>query len=121
MPRYNPNRFYLIAAAILIAAVSVLFWWMRWNPLFGYLIGVNTVVFLFYGFDKQQAVAQRRRIPELVLQSLALVGGTPAAFLGQILFHHKTKKLKFKITFAAICILQIILVLCYWKLFLRPG
>ncbi|MHC4742879.1 MAG: DUF1294 domain-containing protein [Planctomycetota bacterium] len=119
MPRHNPEKFYLIIAAILIAAVSAVFWRMRWNPLYSCLIGVNAVVFLFYGFDKQQAIAQRQRIPELVLHGLALLGGTPGAFLGQILFRHKTQKLKFKITFAAIVILQIVLVFCYWRFFLR--
>lgn len=121
MPRRNPKKFYLISATILIAAASAVSWRMRWNPLYGYLVGVNLVIFLFYGFDKQQAIAQRGRIPEFVLHGLALAGGTPGAFLGQIVFRHKTQKLKFKITFAGIVILQIVLVFCYFRLFLKSG
>lgn len=118
MAKHNPQKSYLIVAAILTGAAAGIFWRMGWNPLYGCLIGVNAVVFSFYGFDKQQAIAQRRRIPEAVLHGLALVGGTPGAFLGQMVFRHKTQKLKFKITFAAIVILQIVLVFCYWRFFL---
>ncbi|MEA3372958.1 MAG: DUF1294 domain-containing protein, partial [Campylobacterota bacterium] len=37
---------------------------------------------------------------------LALAGGSPAAFFAQRLFRHKTKKIKFKIIYRFILLLQ---------------
>ena len=121
MPKHNPRKFYLISAAILIAALSLLFWRIDLNALYAYLAGINIVAFAFYGFDKQQSVAGRSRVPEVVLHALALWGGTPGAFCGRIVFRHKTQKVKFRIVFAAIVILQITIILLYWKLFVAAG
>lgn len=61
------------------------------------LLGWNIVVFVLYGVDKRRAIQQRQRISErtLLLCSAAL-GGLGAA-LGMQIFHHKTRKTKFKI------------------------
>ena len=120
MPRHNPKIFFLAVAAIMIAVISGTLWWMRLNVLYAYLIGVNTAVVLFYGYDKQQSATHRRRVPELTLHILALSGGVLGAFLGQTIFRHKTRKLKFRIVSLAILALQIILIFCYWRVYLRP-
>lgn len=48
------------------------------------------MTFLFYGFDKNRAIKNKNRVPEIVLHILALIGGTHGAFLGQKVFRHKT-------------------------------
>jgi uncharacterized membrane protein YsdA (DUF1294 family) len=115
MSKRDPKRFFFAIAIILIAAVSGLLWWMHVNVLYAFLIGMSVIAFTFYGYDKRQAVRNRPRIPELVLHILALLGGTPGAFLGQLVFRHKTKKLRFRIVFLAIVLLQAGAGFCYWR------
>ena len=114
MAKYNPSKLPLVIAACLIAGASGLFWWMEINLLYAYLLGISITTFLFYGYDKRQSLQNRWRVPEAVLHVLALAGGSPGAIAGQILFRHKTKKLKFQIVFAAIVILQVVLGYLYW-------
>jgi uncharacterized membrane protein YsdA (DUF1294 family) len=114
MAKKNPNKLPLVIAVCLIAVVSGLFLWMEINLLYAYLLSVSVIAFLFYGYDKRQSLKNGWRIPEVVLHLLALAGGSPGALAGQIVFRHKTKKLKFIIVFAAIVILQAVLIYLYW-------
>jgi uncharacterized membrane protein YsdA (DUF1294 family) len=61
------------------------------TSLFWYFF-LSLLLFLVYGLDKAQAVANGRRIPERVLHILALAGGFPGGLLGRSFFHHKTRK-----------------------------
>mgnify|MGYP001545067281 CR=1 FL=1 len=72
-----------------------------------YIVGISLVTFVQYGWDKRQARKQKRRIPEKRLHLLALAGGTPGAFLGQMTFRHKTQKIRFRIVFFGIFVLQL--------------
>lgn len=63
-----------------------------------YLIIINVVAFLLYGLDKSFAIKQKRRISEATLILVACLGGAAGAFLGMLIFHHKTKKKKFRVT-----------------------
>ncbi|MFN3387993.1 MAG: DUF1294 domain-containing protein [Allosphingosinicella sp.] len=56
------------------------------------LLTVNGWTVLRFWQDKRRAVAGARRIPEADLLFLALIGGTPAAFLARRWFRHKTRK-----------------------------
>ena len=62
-----------------------------------FIIIWNVFVFLIYGIDKKKAKKQKWRIPEKTLLMLAFLFGAPGASLGMRFFHHKTKKMKFKI------------------------
>jgi uncharacterized membrane protein YsdA (DUF1294 family) len=104
----NPTTFFFLAAAVLLAAFGLALWhFTSLHPAWIYLIAVSVITFLFYGYDKFQARQNRTRIPELVLHLLALAGGTIGAFLGQILFRHKTKKWQFRLVFVLIVFVQI--------------
>ncbi len=72
-----------------------------------YLLGINGITFVQYGWDKRQAKKQRHRIPEKRLHILALIGGTIGAFLGQLTFRHKTKKKRFQVVFIGTVVLQL--------------
>ncbi len=105
---HNPYRFFFLAAVILLAGFGIALWQLTsLHPGWIYLIAVSVITFLFYGYDKYQARQNGTRIPELVLHLMALAGGTIGAFLGQILFRHKTKKWQFRLVFILIVVLQI--------------
>ena len=78
--------------------------------LYAYLIGVNLTTFVSYGVDKHRATHNSSRIPEIVLHLLSLAGGSPAAFVAQATFRHKTKKRTFRIIFIAIVLIQLMAV-----------
>ena len=84
-----------------------------------YLVVINTVTFLEFGLDKWKAVSNRgqrktrlkRRIPEMSLLFLAVMGGSIGAWLGMKVWHHKTLHKKFKYGIPLILIVQIALLL----------
>jgi uncharacterized membrane protein YsdA (DUF1294 family) len=115
MSKHDPKRFFFVIAIILIAIVSGLLWWKHVHPVYAYLAAINLITFLFYGYDKRQSQSNNFRVPELILHLLALLGGTPGALLGQLVFRHKTKKLSFRIVFLAIVLIQVGLGFCYWR------
>ena len=111
MPIHKPKKYFLILAVILIAILSFLFSYLtKLNLLYAYLISINLITLLFYGYDKYQARSNGFRIPEIVLHLLALIGGSPGALLGQILFRHKTRKVKFSFVFIMIVIIQVVVI-----------
>ena len=62
-----------------------------------WVIFMSVIAFLLYGLDKYRAIHHRWRIPEQTLILAALAGGAPGALLGMRMFHHKTRKWKFRI------------------------
>ena len=108
---HKPKKYFLVLAVILIAVLSsILFYLTEGNFLYAYITSINLITLLFYGYDKYQARTSGFRIPETVLHLLALTGGSPGALLGQILFRHKTRKLKFLFVFIMILIIQIVVI-----------
>lgn len=62
-----------------------------------YFLLINIISFLFYGIDQYNSIKRKWRIRESTLISLSFLGGVIGSIIGIYLFHHKTKKLKFKI------------------------
>lgn len=56
---------------------------------------MSLVTIVAYGWDKRAAVRGRWRTREHTLHMLELLGGFPGAFVGQRVFRHKTRKLRF--------------------------
>jgi uncharacterized membrane protein YsdA (DUF1294 family) len=73
-----------------------------------YFVAINLVTFMIYGADKRAAIQQAPRVPEKALHALALCGGTPAAWLAQRHFRHKTRKGSFQAVFWLIVVVQVI-------------
>ncbi len=78
---------------------------MKW--VIAYIVIVNIMAFCLYGADKSAAIKQKQRIPNRVLLSLAVFGGSLGALAGMYTFRHKTKKWYYTITVPALLILQI--------------
>lgn len=80
-----------------------------------YLVAINVVTFLLYGIDKFKAKRLKWRIPESVLLGFAVIGGSVGAWLGMIVWRHKTQHKKFRYGIPLILAMQIailILVSC---------
>ena len=85
-----------------------------WGALGIYLLAVNLITFLVFGFDKWKAKRKVkneavRRVPEKTLFLLAAAGGSLGALLGMRAFHHKTLHKAFRFGIPAILALQIII------------
>ena len=96
-------------AAILVGATIALHqiglgWFGAW------LVGINVATWPVYAWDKRRAGVEGRRVPEVVLLGLALVGGSPAAIAAMIGLHHKTRKAAFLVPFACVLALQVMLI-----------
>lgn len=114
MPRHNHIRYTLGVAAGATAALSLALWRLGLAPVYAYVVSINALALALYGYDKRQAVVGRSRIPELVLHTAALCGGSPGALLGQRLFRHKTRKFRFQAAFVLIILLQAAALGGYW-------
>lgn len=74
MLNHGPKKYSLIVAVILIAILSFLFSHLiEINLLYAYVISIDLITLLFYGYDKHQARNNGFRIPEMVLHLLALI------------------------------------------------
>lgn len=62
-------------------------------------VGASLLAFLIYALDKSAAVVGRRRVPELTLLVVGLVGGWPGAIVAQQMLRHKSSKVSFRDAF----------------------
>lgn len=74
------------------------------------ILVINIAAFLVYGVDKLKAVNGWWRIPEWVLLGLVAVGGAAGAYLGMLLFRHKTRKPLFRYGVPVIFMVQMVFV-----------
>jgi uncharacterized membrane protein YsdA (DUF1294 family) len=115
MQRHGVIRCILGVAGGAAIGLSLLFWRLGLAPIYAGLAGANIVTLLLYGYDKRRAIVGGTRVPEAALHLAALLGGSPAAALGQGLFRHKTQKRGFRAVFAAIVLLQAAVIYGYWR------
>ena len=87
------TSFFGILALVLVLVLYLPLYVSGQMPLyFAWLAGVSLTAFVFYGLDKGLSRIQRFavRVPELILNLLALAGGFIGAWLGMVIWHHKT-------------------------------
>lgn len=77
--------------------------------LYIYLVLISMVAFVMMGIDKHRARRHRWRIPERTLFLTAVLGGSPGAILGMLLFRHKTRHKLFSIGLPAVLIVQLVI------------
>ena len=108
--QYSP---YLIFGLISFLSLLAIFTYasQQLQTIIAYLIAINITTFALYGYDKFISSGEHLRVPELNLQALALLGGSPAALVAQKFFRHKTIKGSFQIVYWLIVILQISIIL----------
>ena len=81
------------------------------NIVLAYLVVINVVAFFVFGIDKRRAKRSMWRISESTLLWLAVVGGSVGAWLGMIVWRHKTMHKKFKYGIPLILIAQMTILL----------
>lgn len=81
---------------------------MLWQGALLYLVVINILTWLLFAIDKRRSRRRQWRISERTLLFLSLFGGTPGAYLGRRMLHHKTRKQPFSTLLHGILILQVI-------------
>lgn len=74
-----------------------------------YLLIINALAFMLMCIDKQKAKKHAWRIPEAVLLSIAVLGGSIGTMAGMEIFRHKTKHRRFFIGIPIIIVVQLAL------------
>lgn len=80
--------------------------------LVAYLIFINIISFVLFGYDKKLAEKEKYRIPERTLMLFSAAGGAFGSFAGMHIFHHKTRKTKFYIGVPVLMIIWVLLLIC---------
>lgn len=76
-----------------------------------YLVLVNLLAIVLFGYDKYCAIKHKWRIPEKTLITSAIIGGSAGAYLGMVAFRHKTDHKLFQISIPLLLVAQIIIFL----------
>ena len=76
-----------------------------------YCLVINFIGIASMASDKIRAMEHRFRIPEAVLFTIAIIGGSIGAIAGMLLFHHKVRKAAFRFGLPLILIIQIGLII----------
>lgn len=76
----------------------------------------NIAVFVIYGIDKRKSLKSKWRIKEATLIGLAFIMGGLGALIGMSVFHHKTKKLKFRLLIPLAIIFNALVVIATYYL-----
>ena len=90
---------YLAILAFLPLVAFVLLHWAAPLIILAIYVAVSLLTFLAYRADKRAAELGTWRTPEASLLLLGVVGGWPGAIVAMRMFHHKTKKLRFRVLF----------------------
>jgi uncharacterized membrane protein YsdA (DUF1294 family) len=84
--------FIILALVIMVAIQYMLYADLQLHFYIAWLINVNLTTFLFYWIDKGLARIKKFnfRVPELLLNLMALAGGFVGGWLGRGVLRHKT-------------------------------
>lgn len=79
----------------------------------GYFIVLSVMALFMMKIDKSQAQRRGQRIPEKNLWTVALLGGGIGAYIGMMLFRHKTKHTNFRVGFLVLAGIDVFLL--FWS------
>lgn len=91
-PRSVVIPFVLLAAVLSTALSAVLYLVTDWSAYVLWWTALGATSFLYFGLDKIWAQKQQRRIPEVVLHGLTLLGGFLGTAAGMVVLRHKVRK-----------------------------
>ena len=73
-----------------------------------YLLSINSISFILFGFDKFLAIKNKRRIPEKELFTVSTIGGAFGGMFAILVFNHKLSKTNFMWRFMFIFLLNVV-------------
>ena len=79
--------------------------------LYYYLIIINIISFILFGYDKLSAKKQKNRIRNSTLLGISILGGSIGSIIGMYTFRHKTQTWYYKYTIPFMIIIQVILLI----------
>lgn len=82
---------------------------------------LNLIAFVLMGVDKRRAINGQERIPESVLLGWGFLMGGPGLLLGALVFHHKTRKPKFKIGIPCAILVNVLVVVFLLNAYVSLG
>ncbi len=93
-PRSAYRTYWLAAGLIALLLVAVLLIWWDWSLVATWLVVVNVLAWILLRHDKGQAQREgATRVPEAILLTLLVAGGTLGGAIGMLVpTHHKTRK-----------------------------
>ncbi len=112
------SRFGVLSlGASIVGAVALGVGSYQYGPVGAWLLVVSVVTFLTYAYDKgvSKYLASWMRVPESVLLTLIVVGGTLGGLLGMWVFSHKTAKRSFLLKVLSAILVQGALLVVYLK------
>jgi len=93
MSKRKPQTiFSLIALTLGVILLLAVLHFLKPDFFMAWLLAWGVVTFGLYGYDKAQAKIGGGRVPEIVLHLLTLAGGVAGAWIGRLVFRHKTRK-----------------------------
>ena len=92
---------FLIVVTALVASGRATWWVLPWY------LGWSVVTFMAYGWDKVSAQGGHWRTQESTLNSLALLGGWPGAWVAQHAWRHKSRKASFLAAFCGAALINV--------------
>ena len=114
MKRLSAQKLYGGIALYMTFFIFLLWWYfVSWSLVVVYLCSINITTLLLYAYDKVIAGGTATRVPEVVLHTLALLGGSPMAIVGQKVFRHKTRKSTFQAWQYGVIVVQVLLIGLY--------
>lgn len=72
----------------------------------GYFTVLSLLALIMMKVDKTQAQRHGQRIPEKNLWSVAILGGGIGAYIGMMVFRHKTKHTNFRVGFLMLAVID---------------
>ena len=82
---------------------------------------LNLIAFVLMGVDKRRAINGKERIPERVLLFWGFLMGGPGLLLGALVFHHKTRKWKFRLGIPLAIIVNLLVVVIALNAYVSLG
>lgn len=83
----------------------------------GYFAVLSLLAFFMMRIDKKQSQRRGQRISEKNLWSVAIFGGGIGAYLGMMMFRHKTKHTNFRVGFLMLAVIDAALLVWSYQTF----
>jgi len=105
--RYQTNAT-LLGLVVTAVLLGVLSFTTTWSFYFIWVLSLSVTTFLLFGLDKSLAIAQQKRVPEIVLHLFTLLGGFIGQAAGRLVFRHKISREK-RLVFNVVLLLAVAL------------